>query len=79
MVKKPFETANGNEWMWIEVTQWEGEQMTGVLQNDPYEIPDLKAGAVVIFSESEVFDYILYKPDGTTEGNETGKILESRE
>lgn len=79
MVKKPFETANGNEWMWIEVTQWEGEQMTGILQNDPYEIPDLKAGAVVIFSESEVFDYILNKPDGTSEGNETGKILERRE
>lgn len=80
MVKAPFETPDGgHEWMWVEVTRWKGEQMEGVLQNDPYEIPDLKVGAIVIFSELEVFDYMLNKPDGTSEGNETGKILEGRE
>jgi uncharacterized protein YegJ (DUF2314 family) len=79
MVKCPFPTkAGGNEWMWIEVTMWNGEEMQGVLQNDPYEIDGLKAGAIVDMKESKIFDYLLYKPDGTFEGNETGKIIEGQ-
>jgi uncharacterized protein YegJ (DUF2314 family) len=79
MVKIPFETDDGgNEWMWVEVTKWDKSEMEGILQNDPYEITNLKAGALVEFDESDIFDYLLNKPDGTFEGNETGKILEGR-
>lgn len=78
MVKVPFPTGNdgGNEWMWVEVTEWNSSKMEGILQNDPYQIPDLKAGALVKFEEAEIFDYMLNKPDGTVEGNETSKIIE---
>lgn len=77
LVKAPFKTDNGgNEWMWVEVTKWANDSMTGILQNDPFEIKGLKSGAVVNIKESELFDYMLYKPDGTYEGNETGKLIE---
>jgi uncharacterized protein YegJ (DUF2314 family) len=78
MVKVPFPTGNdgSNEWMWVEVTQWNSGRMEGILQNDPYEIPDLKAGSLVKFEEADIFDYLLNKPDGTFEGNETSKIIE---
>ncbi|HEY5745346.1 MAG TPA: DUF2314 domain-containing protein [Chryseolinea sp.] len=79
-VKAPFKTPDeDNEWMWVEVTQWTDERIEGVLLNDPFGIPDLKVGAIVVISQLEVFDYMLNKPNGTTEGNETEKILKSRQ
>ena len=76
MVKGPFRTpSGGNEWMWIEVTSWEGTTIHGLLQSDPYEVTGLRAGARVAVEESSVFDYILHKADGGTEGNETAKLL----
>jgi uncharacterized protein YegJ (DUF2314 family) len=79
MVKAPFETDDGNnEWMWVEVTKWTDREMEGILQNDPYEVSGLKAGASVAVDEGDVFDYLIVKPDGSYEGNETGEILEER-
>jgi uncharacterized protein YegJ (DUF2314 family) len=76
-VKAPFKTKDGgNEWMWVEVVRWEGSTIKGILQNDPYEVPNLKAGARVDVDEKTIFDYILSKPDGTQEGNETGALIE---
>ncbi|WP_190810893.1 DUF2314 domain-containing protein [Flagellimonas sp. S3867] len=76
LLKAPFETDNGgNEWMWIEVTEWKESKITGILQNDPFEISDLKAGAIVNTDQDDVFDYIYYHADGTNEGNETGAII----
>jgi uncharacterized protein YegJ (DUF2314 family) len=77
LVKAPFKIeSGGNEWMWVEVTKWTSDSIVGILQNDPFEIRNLKAGAIVSIKESELFDYILNKPDGTFEGNETGKLIE---
>jgi uncharacterized protein YegJ (DUF2314 family) len=77
LLKAPFKTTKGSdEWMWVEVTAWKGEQITGLLANDPIDVPQLKAGATVHVSQADVFDYYLVKPDGTIEGNETGKILQ---
>lgn len=79
LLKAPFPIGNGgNEWMWVEVTKWSSESITGILQNDAYEISNLKAGTIVTINENEVFDYILYKPDRSFEGNETGKLLEEK-
>ncbi len=77
MLKAPFKTASGgNEWMWVEVTRWRGKTITGTLENDPSEIPDLHAGQVVEIWQDDVFDYIRHFSDGHTEGNTTGAILE---
>lgn len=79
LIKAPFKTDDeGREWMWVEITKWENESITGILQNEPFKIARLKAGSIVKANEKDVFDYMLYKPDGTYEGNETGKILEKR-
>jgi hypothetical protein len=77
LVKAPFPTpAGGSEWMWVEVKKWEGERIDGLLQNDPYDIPTLKAGQAVRVKLSDVFDYIRVLPDGKREGNTTGAIIE---
>ena len=76
-VKAPFKTPEGGqEWMWIEVVKWEGEKIYGILMNDPHYIPGLKSGARVETTEGLVFDYIHETPDGKSEGNETGKIMQ---
>jgi uncharacterized protein YegJ (DUF2314 family) len=76
-VKAPFPTPNGNhEWMWVEITRWRGKAITGTLENEPAEIPDLRSGQMVEVSEDDVFDYIRRFPDGHTEGNTTGPILD---
>ena len=76
-VKAPFETPDGRqEWMWIEVVKWEGEKIFGILMNDPHFIPRLKSGARVETTEDAVFDYIHELPDGKSEGNQTGKIMQ---
>lgn len=75
--KAPFPTpAGGNEWMWVEITKWDGERIDGLLQNDPYDIPTMRAGQSVRIKLSEVFDYIRMHPDGRSEGNTTGAIIE---
>lgn len=77
LLKAPFTTdEGGNEWMWIEVIGWKDETIEGILQNDPYYIKNLKSGAKVTVKQGDIFDYILYKADGTTEGNETGKLIQ---
>jgi len=80
LVKAPFATADdGIEWMWVEVVRWKGHTIHGVLDNDPTEVPDLKAGARVEVEEDSLFDYLLTKPDGTQEGNETSRIIRQQE
>lgn len=77
LVKAPFATPEGgNEWMWVEVTSWDGDGISGLLKNEPTNIPSLHGGQMVKVSQSKVFDYIRRSPDGHDEGNETGKILQ---
>src|ERR1700727_1042851 len=76
MVKGPFRSPSGEtEWMWIEVTSWEGRTIHGILQNDPYLVEGLRAGSRVAVEEGSVFDYIVHDADGGSEGNETAKFL----
>lgn len=79
-VKAPFTIpGRGHEWMWVEITRWNGKTILGTLQNEPVDIRDLHAGQVVQVQEDDVFDYIRSYPDKHTEGNTTGKILERLE
>ena len=79
LLKAPFATTDDSvEWMWVEVTQWPGEQITGILRNEPRYVPSLKAGQTVQVKQSEIFDYMRRTADGKKEGNETGDILSRR-
>jgi len=76
-IKFPFATPKGGkEFMWVEVVSWKDAIITGILQNDPFNIPDLKAGAKVSNNETDIYDFIWRKQDGSEMGNETGKIIE---
>lgn len=78
LVKSPFARDDqGNEYMWVEVMRWPTQdELEGVLQNDPYFIRKLKAGAHVKVAFDSVFDYLLYHGDGTKEGNETAALIQ---
>lgn len=80
LVKAPFVTTHGtNEWMWVEVLKWDGERITGLLDNDPADVPSLKAGSRVTVKQADLFDYLFVHADGKMEGGETSKILANRE
>lgn len=79
LVKAPFATPDeGHEWMWVEVIKWKGDNIIGLLQNDPFNVRGLHAGQTVEVSEAKVFDYIRVHADGTSEGNETAKLIEKQ-
>jgi len=76
-VKAPFKTPEGGqEWMWVEVTAWDGNAISGLLKNEPFNIPTLHGGQMVKVSQEEVFDYLRRDAAGREEGNKTGKILQ---
>jgi uncharacterized protein YegJ (DUF2314 family) len=76
LLKAPFRAADGtNEWMWVEVSRWRGDAITGVLTNDPQRVKDLHSGQEVQIRESEVFDWMRRYPDGRTDGNTTAAVI----
>lgn len=75
-VKAPFAVpTGGNEWMWVEISKWNGQIIEGLLKNEPFNIPQLHAGQMVKVNQNEVFDYIHTYPDGRREGNKTAEII----
>jgi uncharacterized protein YegJ (DUF2314 family) len=79
LVKAPFATPKQRtEWMWVEVTSWKGLKITGLLKNEPFDIPSLQAGQLVHVSETDIFDYIRKRANGAVEGNETSNLIEKR-
>lgn len=76
-VKAPFRIPEGgNEWMWVEITGWNGDNIKGLLKNEPSSIPSLHNGQIVEVKQQDVFDFIRQFPDGHQEGNETGAIIQ---
>jgi len=76
-VKAPFVEGEQTEWMWLQVVRWEGHQIRGILNNQPYYLHSVRQGAQVSVDEASVFDYELHLPDGGTEGNETQALIEA--
>jgi uncharacterized protein YegJ (DUF2314 family) len=77
VVKVPFEVQDQTEFMWVEVTGWREERLEGVLMNDSHFDEKLRVGRRLSVELAKVYDYVHYKPDGTEEGNETGKVLDA--
>lgn len=76
LIKFPFRNdAEETEWMWVEITKWNKNDIEGLLQNQPAIVTNLKSGQKVSKNINDMFDYILIKPDGSREGNETSEII----
>lgn len=78
LVKAPFVQGDQTEYMWVEVVKWGAKEVEGILTSDPFYVKKLHAGSRVTVPLEDIYDYILYHPDGTEEGNESGKVLELR-
>jgi uncharacterized protein YegJ (DUF2314 family) len=82
LVKAPFEVGGeegGHEYMWIEIVSWKAGTLAGTLANEPDHIPKLHQGASVQVAEKDVYDWTLVHADGSTEGDETTRVLEQQE
>jgi uncharacterized protein YegJ (DUF2314 family) len=78
LFKAPFDGPDKvREWMWVTVDTWDGDKITGSLFSEPCNIPTLYGGQTVEISQSTVFDYLYKRTDGTTDGNETEKLIAS--
>jgi len=76
-VKAPFTTSiGGQEYMWVEVGEWNSSSISGVLKNVPRDVPGLKLGQTVKVRQQDVFDYTRTFANGREEGNTTGRIIE---
>ena len=77
-VKAPFITeSGGHEWMWVEVRTWQGNSITGFLDNEPEDVPSLHSGQEVTVRQEDVFDFLHTFPDKRTQGNQTSEIIHS--
>ncbi len=74
-VKHGFPTPAGSaEFMWLAVNRWEGTRLVGQLSNEPREIPGLRLGQTVTLPETDIFDWMIQRPDGEYEGGYTNKV-----
>lgn len=75
-VSAPFRTRSGSvEYLWVELRQWSGANMSGVLVNEPYNVANLHKGDTVAVRQADVFDYIWKTGDGGREGNTTAPFV----
>ena len=79
VIKHGFSVSGEKEYMWVEVLKWDKKTIQGILLNDSFYDDKLVSGKRVKIPLSEVFDYIHYRADGTSIGNETGKVISKRQ
>jgi uncharacterized protein YegJ (DUF2314 family) len=80
-VKAPFETDDGSiEWMWVGVTAWSGDAVSGRLENEPARVSTLRLGSKVQVKQASLADYVWMAADGAKkEGGESTLVFERRE
>lgn len=61
----PREKWNAEK-MWVEITDIAGDAFTGKLANDPYDMPQIKAGDEIKFNGQYIVDLIVVKPERLT-------------
>lgn len=70
----PRDEQGLHEFMWVIVNTWTGQRIHGQLANDPQFRIDLRAGQQIDLSDSDVFDWLLIKADGSNEGGFTVSV-----
>ena len=73
-----YDSDKKYEQVFIRVKEWKGEKISGTIANDLGVVKEYKNGQLVEFTEKEVLDWLISKPDGSEEGNFVGKFLDTQ-
>jgi hypothetical protein len=65
------------EQVFIEVRAIDKGKVTGLIASDVMHIAGFKRGDRHTFQEKDLLDWLIAKPDGSEEGNEVGKFLDT--
>ena len=74
-VKKAFTQGEEVEHMWIIDLSYEGTTFSGVVNNVPQLVTDVKMGDRVSVDRSEIGDWLITDPDGKLHGGYTARAL----
>ena len=73
-LKVGLATSNGHEHIWVSDIEAKGDKITGRLANDPDNLPGLKLGSPVSFTESQISDW-AYAKNGKLYGHYTTRVV----
>ena len=74
-LKVGFPRSDGEtEYLWLDHLSWNGDSVTGVLQNDPEKVPGRHAGDQVTVKQNAISDW-AYLKHGQAFGNFTTRVL----
>jgi uncharacterized protein YegJ (DUF2314 family) len=75
IIKAPVSHQEITEFIWIEVTALEGDQIFGTLSNEPANLGPLKCGSKVCVPVAELSDWLYVDPQGNGQGGFTVEIV----
>ena len=65
------------EQVFVLVTSISESKVSGIIYNDIQLVSGFRNGQKYTFPESEIYDWLITKPDGSEEGNFVGKYIDS--
>lgn len=71
------DTSGAFEQVFVAVQRIESGVVTGRIWSNVQSVRGFKYGDVYRFSEEEILDWLISKPDGSEEGNYVGKFLDT--
>lgn len=69
-------SGTNTETVFVAVSNLDDGTITGTIASDIITVTGYQAGDSYTFSESELVDWLITKPDGSEEGNVVGKFLD---
>ena len=78
-VKAKFTDGQTNEWMWVQVKSITGNTVTGVLDNEPIDVKNVRVGQTVTKTLAEIDDWIVGRDGRIAQGGFTTKAMEQIE
>jgi uncharacterized protein YegJ (DUF2314 family) len=74
-VKAKFTDGDTTEWMWMQVESVSGDTITGVLDNVPVDVHNVKQGDRVTKKLADIDDWIVGRNGSAAQGGFTSKVL----
>ncbi|MEY4561228.1 MAG: hypothetical protein RLZZ618_505 [Pseudomonadota bacterium] len=77
VVTRLRDAGGREEQVFIAVQRIEGSRITGLIWNQVQRVQGYRYRDVYTFDDKQLIDWMISKPDGTEEGNEVGKFLDT--